>query len=92
MLRCKQQVYAAKEVGIALVATLLRKKHGRIEPVERVSIQPKVRPYSIYLSSKIIGNHLRIEMFDVRSVASRAAPCLPAAQMKNCYMVKRTVC
>lgn len=39
-------VYAAKEVGIALVATLLRKRHGRIEPVERVSIQPKGRSSS----------------------------------------------
>eukprot|EP00197_Chlamydomonas_leiostraca_P008695 CAMPEP_0202859898 /NCGR_PEP_ID=MMETSP1391-20130828/1827_1 /ASSEMBLY_ACC=CAM_ASM_000867 /TAXON_ID=1034604 /ORGANISM="Chlamydomonas leiostraca, Strain SAG 11-49" /LENGTH=1006 /DNA_ID=CAMNT_0049538999 /DNA_START=339 /DNA_END=3359 /DNA_ORIENTATION=- len=39
-------VFAAKEAGIALVAGVLRARHGRIEPVERVSIQPKGRSYS----------------------------------------------
>jgi len=39
-------VFAAKEVGIALVAAQLRSAHGRMEPVERVSIQPKGRTYS----------------------------------------------
>jgi hypothetical protein len=34
------------QVGIALVATVLRTRHGRIEPVERVSVQPKGRSYS----------------------------------------------
>ena len=34
------------QVGIALVATVLRARHGRIEPVERVSILPKGRSYS----------------------------------------------
>lgn len=33
--------YAAREVGTAIVAGLLRREHGRIEPVERVSIQPR---------------------------------------------------
>jgi hypothetical protein len=34
------------QVGIALVASVLRTRHGRIEPVERVSVQPKGRSYS----------------------------------------------
>ncbi|WIA36901.1 hypothetical protein OEZ86_008147 [Tetradesmus obliquus] len=38
--------FAAKEVGIALVASVLRARHSRIEPVERVSVQPKGRSYS----------------------------------------------
>jgi len=38
--------FAAKEVGVALVAGLLRSRYGRIEPVERVSVQPKGRSYS----------------------------------------------
>uniref|UniRef100_A0A7S3R134 AAA+ ATPase domain-containing protein n=1 Tax=Dunaliella tertiolecta TaxID=3047 RepID=A0A7S3R134_DUNTE len=38
--------FSAKEAGVALVASLLRKKHGRIEPVERASVQPKGRSYS----------------------------------------------
>ncbi|GBF96536.1 hypothetical protein Rsub_09119 [Raphidocelis subcapitata] len=38
--------FAAKEAGIALVASVLRARHGRIEPVERVSIQPKGRSLS----------------------------------------------
>lgn len=38
--------FAAKESGIALVAAVLRARHGRIEPVERVSIQPKGRSLS----------------------------------------------
>jgi ATP-dependent Zn protease len=38
--------FAAKEAGIALVAAVLRARHGRIEPVERVSIQPKGRSLS----------------------------------------------
>ncbi|KAI8471066.1 MAG: P-loop containing nucleoside triphosphate hydrolase protein [Monoraphidium minutum] len=38
--------FAAKEAGIALVASELRARHGRIEPVERVSIQPKGRSLS----------------------------------------------
>jgi hypothetical protein len=37
---------AALQVGIALVASVLRARHGRIEPVERVSVQPKGRSYS----------------------------------------------
>ena len=38
--------FAAKEAGVALVASVLRARHGRIEPVERVSIQPKGRSLS----------------------------------------------
>ncbi|KAG2425539.1 hypothetical protein HXX76_013583 [Chlamydomonas incerta] len=38
--------FAAKEVGIALVAGVLRERTGRVELVERVSIQPKGRAYS----------------------------------------------
>ncbi|KAG2490077.1 hypothetical protein HYH03_011542 [Edaphochlamys debaryana] len=38
--------FAAKEVGIALVAGVLRERYGRVEAVERVSIQPKGRAYS----------------------------------------------
>jgi hypothetical protein len=38
--------FTAKEVGIALVASVLRARHNRIEPVERVSVQPKGRSYS----------------------------------------------
>ncbi|GLI60691.1 hypothetical protein VaNZ11_002895 [Volvox africanus] len=38
--------FAAKEIGIALVASVLRERHGRVEAVERVSIQPKGRAYS----------------------------------------------
>ncbi|GLC38755.1 hypothetical protein PLESTM_000772200 [Pleodorina starrii] len=38
--------FAAKEIGIALVAGVLRQRHGRVEAVERVSIQPKGRAYS----------------------------------------------
>jgi ATP-dependent Zn protease len=33
--------FAAREVGTAIVAELLRKEGGRIEEVERVSIQPR---------------------------------------------------
>lgn len=39
-------VFAAKEVGTALLAWKLRQRHGRIEPVERVSIQPKGGSFS----------------------------------------------
>jgi hypothetical protein len=35
-----------QQVGIALVASVLRARHNRIEPVERVSVQPKGRSYS----------------------------------------------
>jgi len=38
--------FAAREVGVALVAETLRSRHGRIEAVERVSIQPKGRSIS----------------------------------------------
>ncbi len=38
--------FASKECGIALVAAILRERYSRIEPVERVSIQPKGRSYS----------------------------------------------
>jgi len=34
------------QVGIALVASVLRARYNRIEPVERVSVQPKGRSYS----------------------------------------------
>ncbi len=34
-------VFAAREVGTAIIAEMLRKEHGRIEPVERISIQPR---------------------------------------------------
>jgi hypothetical protein len=37
---------AHAQVGIALVATVLRSRFNRIEPVERVSVQPKGRSYS----------------------------------------------
>ena len=33
--------FAAREVGTAIVAEHLRLEHGRIEPIERVSIQPR---------------------------------------------------
>ena len=38
--------FSAKEAGVALVASLLRARHGRVEPVERASVQPKGRSYS----------------------------------------------
>ncbi|GAX79863.1 hypothetical protein CEUSTIGMA_g7303.t1 [Chlamydomonas eustigma] len=34
-------MYAAREVGTAIISEMLRKEHGRIEAVERVSIQPR---------------------------------------------------
>ncbi|MEW5314131.1 MAG: hypothetical protein WDW38_005651 [Sanguina aurantia] len=39
-------LFGSKEVGIALVATVVRELRGHIEAVERVSIQPKGRSYS----------------------------------------------
>ena len=39
-------VYAAREVGTAIIAEELRKAHGRIEPVERISIQPRGSSFS----------------------------------------------
>lgn len=37
--------YGSREMGIAIVSEVLRKKYGRTEPVERISIQP--RPTSV---------------------------------------------
>jgi len=48
--------FSAKEAGVALVASLLRARHGRIEPVERASVQPKGRSYSRTLFAR--GEHL----------------------------------
>ena len=48
-------MFAAKETGIALAADILRRRNGRIEPVERVSIQPKGRSYSRTLFERGAG-------------------------------------
>ncbi len=81
-------VFAAKEAGIALVAETLRERHGRIEPVERVSIQPKGRSYSRTLFAR--GKRTYIHAHSRPRPYARGAPFLGVLVCPSVRLCERT--